>query len=216
MADNDNPKSSEITTEENLESGQNSQSIHEKLAQADAPKTSAFGADLSDLLDDDHDELAPLNSLQAELTAAKKEARENWEKVLRLNAEMQNLQRRTERDISNAHKFALEKFVNELLPVIDSLDSALALAVDDTPAHQAMREGMELTMKMFLDAVNKFNVIQINPVNQPFNPEIHEAMVMQEAPDVPANTVLTVVQKGYVLNERLIRPARVIVSKSTN
>jgi len=130
--------------------------------------------------------------------------------LMRAKAEIENIRRRAEQDVARAHKYALEKFVKELIAVVDSLEHALAAE----GAENAVREGVELTYKMFLDVLAKHGVKQIDPVNEKFNPENHEAMSMQPSADVEPNTVLAVYQKGYLLNDRLVRPARVVVSKA--
>jgi molecular chaperone GrpE len=150
--------------------------------------------------------------LEEELTLAEQRAHENWEKSVRALAELENVRRRAEREVANAHRYGLEKIINALLPVLDSLEQALQLA--DKEANAAMHEGLELTMKLFLDVLQKFDVKPIDPVGMPFDPQLHEAMSIQEIPGTAPNTVVTVFQKGYILNDRLIRPARVIVSKS--
>ncbi|MCG8668177.1 MAG: nucleotide exchange factor GrpE [Pseudomonadales bacterium] len=134
--------------------------------------------------------------------------------VLRAAAEEQNVRRRAERDVENAHKFALEKFSNDLLPVVDTLERALDAAQGDEEAIKATREGVELTLKMLMDALKKHGVEQLDPVGEPFNPQEHEAMSMQPNPDMDPNTVMAVLQKGFSLNGRLVRPAMVIVSKA--
>lgn len=149
--------------------------------------------------------------LEEKLTLAEQKAHENWEKSVRAMAEVDNIRRRTDREVQNAHRYSLEKFANALLPVVDSLEQALQLA--DKHQDQGMHEGLELTMRLFVDVFDKFNVQQLNPEGAIFNPEQHEAMAMQEVVGVPPNTVITVFQKGYMLNDRVIRPARVIVSK---
>jgi molecular chaperone GrpE len=149
--------------------------------------------------------------LEQKLTDAEKQAHENWEKVVRVTAEMDNLRRRSERDVANAHRYGLEKFIKTLLPVVDSLEQAEILA--DKHSDASMHEGIQLTMKLLLDMLEKANVEQMNPVGDVFNPELHEAMTMQVSPDAAPNTVLTVFQKGYKLNDRVIRAARVIVAK---
>ena len=151
--------------------------------------------------------------LQALLTDARSKADEHWEQCLRLQADLENLRKRSERDLVQAHKFALEKFANELLPVKDSLEMGL-LAADDNTDVAKLKEGSELTLKLLATVLEKCNIKEINPLNEEFNPEYHEAMSVQEREDVAPNTVVTVVQKGYLLNERLLRPAMVIVSKT--
>ncbi len=152
--------------------------------------------------------------LQALLEDARSKADENWNQCLRLQAEIDNLRKRNERDLANAHKFALEKFTADLLPVKDSLEMGLAAAAEENADVARLKEGSDLTLKMLGSVLEKFNVKEINPLNETFNPEYHEAMSIQERADVPANTVVAVVQKGYLLNDRLIRPAMVMVSKT--
>jgi molecular chaperone GrpE len=149
--------------------------------------------------------------LQGKLTEAEEKATQNWDRVLRIQAEMDNLLRRVERDIANAHKYALEKFVMELLPVIDTLERAIGHHADDEV--NAVLEGISLTLKMLLSAIQKFGVEQVNPALQAFNPELHQAVSTQDDVSVQAGTVLSVMQKGYTLSGRLIRPALVVVSK---
>lgn len=149
--------------------------------------------------------------LEEKLTLAEQKAHENWEKATRAMAEVENMRRRAERDVANAHKFSLERFANQLLPVVDSLEQAIQLA--DKVENAAMHEGLELTMKLFLDVLQKNQIEQIDPVGEVFDPQQHEAMSMQVVPDAKPNTVVMVFQKGYKLNERIIRPARVIVAK---
>ncbi|MBA2709470.1 MAG: nucleotide exchange factor GrpE [Tatlockia sp.] len=149
-------------------------------------------------------------ALEEKLTLAEQKANENWEKAVRAMAEVDNIRRRAERDIANAHRYGQEKSIQSLLPVIDSLEQAIQL----TEGKDAnMREGLELTLKLFLDAMKKMDVEQINPEGEQFDPHEHEAMSMLEAPGVEPHTIITVFQKGYKLNDRIIRPARVIVAK---
>ncbi|WP_413649258.1 nucleotide exchange factor GrpE [Pantoea sp. B65] len=149
--------------------------------------------------------------LEAELAQSQSGVREAQ---LRAQAEIENIRRRAELDIEKAHKFALEKFANELLPVIDSLERALELADKANPELTAMIEGIELTLKSLLDAVRKYGVEVVGETNVPFNPDVHQAMSMMESEDVPPNHVLMVMQRGYTLNGRLLRPAMVAVSKA--
>ncbi len=152
-----------------------------------------------------------------EASALREQVKEYQEQVLRSQAEMQNVRRRAEIDVEKAHKFALEKFVKELLPVADSLEKA----VETTEASQgederlaSIREGAEMTLNLFMNSLRKFNVAQLNPVGEPFDPQHHEAMSMVPAPDAEPNSVVAVVQKGYTLNDRLVRPAMVVVAKA--
>lgn len=153
-------------------------------------------------------------ALQLQLEDARAKADEHFEKLMRLQAELENTRRRAERELENAHKFALEKFALELLPVRDSLEMGLAAAEGDEAAVTKLREGTELTLRMLIGAMEKFGVKEIDPKGEPFNPEYHQAMTLQETAEYPANTVVAVMQKGYTLNERLIRPAMVMVAKA--
>lgn len=156
----------------------------------------------------------PLEELQKKLKKAQKKADENWDKALRIQAEMENLKRRTQKDLENAHKYGLEKFAKELLSVIDSLELGIHASTSDNPEVVALREGSELTIKQFESVFAKFNIEAIDPTGKTFNPELHQAMTMQPSADVEPNTVINVFQKGYVLNGRLIRPAMVVVSQA--
>jgi len=148
------------------------------------------------------------------LEKARAKADEHYDQMMRAHAELENLKRRHARDLENAHKYALDKFVAELLGVWDSLELGHNAALDETADVPKLREGTELTLKMLSDAMGKFGVEQIDPLNEVFNPELHQAMSMQPRADVPANTVVAVVQKGYTLNGRLVRPAMVMVSQA--
>ncbi|MEJ8325374.1 nucleotide exchange factor GrpE [Kosakonia sacchari] len=150
-------------------------------------------------------------NLEAQLAEAENRERET---VLRVKAEMENLRRRTEQDIEKAHKFALEKFINELLPVIDSLDRALEVADKDNAEMAAMVEGIELTLKNMLDVVKKFGVEVIAETDVPLDPNVHQAIAMVESEEIAAGKVLGVMQKGYTLNGRTIRAAMVTVAKA--
>ncbi len=150
-------------------------------------------------------------NLEAQLVEAQNRERDG---VLRIKAEMENLRRRTELDVEKAHKFALEKFVNELLPVIDSPDRALEVADKANPDNAAMIEGIELTLKSMLDVVRKFGVEVIADTDVPLDPNVHRAIAMVESEDVAAGNVLGVMQKGYTLNGRTIRAAMVTVAKA--
>lgn len=150
-------------------------------------------------------------NLEAQLAEAETRERDS---VLRIKAEMENLRRRTELDVEKAHKFALEKFVNELLPVLDSLDRALEVADKDNDAMAAMVEGIELTRKSMLDVVAKFGVQVVADIDVPMDPNVHQAIAMVESDDVAAGNVLMVMQKGYTMNGRTIRAAMVSVAKA--
>jgi molecular chaperone GrpE len=137
--------------------------------------------------------------------------------ALRAEAEMQNLRRRAERDVQNAHKYGIERLLQNLLPVLDSLEKAVevseaAASDDDDP----QLEGIRLCSKLFVDVLTREGVEALDPLGEPFDPNLHEALSMIENPDLEPNSVMAVIQKGYRLNERLVRPAKVMVSKSTS
>ena len=132
--------------------------------------------------------------------------------ALRTKAEAENIRRRSENEVSNARKYAIEKFAEELLAVVDSLEQGLQAKAEHEES-KAMKEGMELTLKMTLSTLKKFGVEQLNPVEEVFDPQLHEAMTMVPSPDHEKNTIIDVFQKGYSLNGRIIRPARVVVAQ---
>lgn len=152
------------------------------------------------------------DKLAAELATAVAEIETLKEQMLRIQADAQNIRRRAEQDVEKAHKFGVEKFANEMLPIVDSLERALE-AFGDDEALKPMREGVEMTMNMFLSGLGKFKMEQVDPMGQPFDPALHQAMSMIEAPDAEANSVIAVMQKGYTLHGRLVRPAMVVVAK---
>jgi len=153
------------------------------------------------------DLVARVQGLEEQLAAAQDQS-------LRMAADLQNVRRRAEQDVEKAHKFALEKFANDLLPVVDSLERGLEMTSPDDEAIKAVRDGMELTLKLFLDTLKRHQLEPVDPHGAPFNPEHHQAMVMEESIHAEPNTVLKVFQKGYLLNGRLLRPAMVVVAKA--
>ncbi len=158
-------------------------------------------------------EALPAPDLEAELQEARDEAASHLDDLLRARAEIENLRKRAARDVENAHKFGLERFMSELLPVKDSVELGLNAADDTEVDAQKLREGLELTLKLFNTASGKFGLQEVNPEGESFDPEYHQAMSTQEVAGKEPGTVITVVQKGYLLNERLLRPAMVIVAK---
>lgn len=150
------------------------------------------------------------------IAAAEQKTAEHWERIVRMQAEADNAARRTERDISNAHKYAIEKFVGELLPIVDSLELCVINETSDHKAVSSVVEGVNMTLKMFYTAMEKFGIQQINPVGEPYDPEYQQAISVAVDPDLEPNTVVKVLQKGYTLNSRLVRPALVVVSKTEN
>lgn len=159
-------------------------------------------------------EQAVIAKLEAELADAKAQLTEQQDLMLRIKAESENVRRRASMDVEKAHKFALEKFAGELLSVADNLERALEFINREDEAVKGLAEGVDLTLKGFLDTIAKFGVNQVSPLGQPFNPDLHEAMSIQPSADVAPNTVTFVMQKGYELNGRLLRPAMVGVSKA--
>lgn len=176
----------------------------------DVAETAGEDATSGEEVSPDHAELTGM------LEDARSRADEHWNQCLRLQAEVENLTRRAERDVANAHKFALERFAQDLLPVRDSLEMGLSALGQDSTDPEKLREGVDLTLQMLTGVLAKFGIVEVNPQNEAFNPDFHQAMSIQERDDVAPNTVVTVVQKGYLLNERLIRPAMVIVSKAAD
>ena len=153
-------------------------------------------------------------NLSALLEDARAKADDHWDQLLRTRAEMENLRRRHALELEKAHKYALDSFVKDLLGVRDSLELALEAASKEQADLASLREGTELTLKQMADVMSRFGVERLDPRGEPFNPEYHQAMTLQPSTEVPPNTVTTVIQKGYVLNGRLVRPAMVIVSSA--
>lgn len=156
---------------------------------------------------------AKVAELEAALLATQAQLKEQQDAVLRAKAEEQNVRRRAEGDIDKARKYALKKFAGELLPVIDNLERALENGDKENEAAKALLEGVELTLQTFISTVEKFGLTVINPVGEAFNPELHQAIGMQASPDHESNTVMIVMQKGYSLNEQVLRPAMVMVAQ---
>lgn len=159
-------------------------------------------------------EQARIAELEAQLEAAQQASLEERERAIRAVAEMENHRRRAAQDVEKAHKFALEKFAGELLPVLDNLERAIELADKENEALKPMIEGVELTLKSMQSGVAKFGLVALDPTNQPFDPNSHQAMSMIPSADVAPNTVIAVMQKGYELNGRVIRPAMVMIAKA--
>ena len=168
---------------------------------AETTDTSA-GGESSDVT-----EAADGNDALAELQA---KVDENWDKFLRASAELENVRKRAARDVENAHKFALERFAGDLLTVCDSLE--MALGTGDEATVDSLKEGSEATLKLLGSVLARFGIEEVNPEGEPFDPELHEAMTMQPSDDVEPGSVVTVFQKGFTLNGRLLRPARVVVA----
>ena len=155
-----------------------------------------------------------INELELALVAAQSTVADQKDSVIRAKAEVDNIRRRAAQDVEKARKFALEKFAGEMLVSVDNLERALQSIDKEDESKKGVIEGIELTLQGLISSLEKFGVNAVDPQDQPFNPELHQAMSMQEVPDVAPNTVIAVMQKGYELNGRLIRPAMVMVSKA--
>lgn len=152
--------------------------------------------------------------LETALSEAQATVKEQQDSVLRARADMENARRRAEAEVEKARKFALERFAGELLPVVDNLERAIEMTDKDNEAVKSLLEGVEMTHKSFLSTIEKFGLVLIDPQGEAFDPELHQAMSMQESADHAPNTVMAVMQKGYQINGRLLRPAMVMVSRA--
>ncbi|HAA67293.1 MAG TPA: nucleotide exchange factor GrpE [Acidimicrobiaceae bacterium] len=188
-----------------------------KMESARQPQREPSATDETEVdeVGDKSDETASEEASGGELESALAEVDKLRDAALRAEAEMQNMQRRTARDVENAHKFGVERFLQSLLPVVDSLEKAIESAEQASGgAEDAIAEGVVLCHKLLLDVLNKENIEVIDPIGEPFDPNEHQAMSMVENPDMEPNSVFAVVQKGYKLNGRLVRAAMVMVSKA--
>lgn len=192
--DNSNPENMENDTKNNVENDvenqQHANSEEENIDQINEEIT--------------------IELLQDQLEAAEAKASDNWDKALRIQAEMDNLRKRSEKQVEDAHKYAVKKFVEELLPVADSLEMGYAVEGEV----EQIREGIGLTMNVLKNAMEKFSVVAIDPLGEKFNPDLHQAMAMQPSEEYDNDHVSAVMQKGYTLNGRLVRPAMVMVVKN--
>ncbi len=152
-------------------------------------------------------------SVEAQLAKAQETIKDYWDQMMRLRAEIDNNRKRAERDVENAHKYALKNFIENLLPVIDSMEMGMAAARAENATLESIREGSEMTMTMLLQLLEKQGLETIDPRGEKFDPEKHQAMSMIEVADAESNTVVEVMQKGFTLNDRLVRPAMVVVAK---
>ncbi|MEZ8018731.1 nucleotide exchange factor GrpE [Vibrio splendidus] len=177
------------------------------IAEAEKVEEAELNEDAAD------EQESKIAQLEAALLSSESKVKEQQDSVLRAKAEVENMRRRTEQEVDKARKYALNKFAEGLLPVIDNLERAVQAADAENEAVKPILEGVELTHKTFVDTVAKFGLTEINPEGEAFNPEYHQAMSIQESPDHESNTVMFVMQKGYELNGRVIRPAMVMVAK---
>ena len=174
------------------------------------------GQETSTGVADDQSTPQTVDELIAALETARSAAEQARDQALRAQAEAENVRRRTQRDVENAHKFALERFGNDLLPVVDSLERAVEAArtTQRDGAVAAIADGVELSLKLFVDTLARANLVQVDPVGEPFDPKLHQAVSMIESDTAEPGSVLQVLQKGYTLHGRLVRPAMVIVAKT--
>ncbi len=152
-------------------------------------------------------------SVDAQLARAQETIKDYWDQMMRLRAEIENNRKRAERDVENAHKYALKSFIENLLPVIDSMEMGMAAARAENATLDSIREGSEMTMTMLLQLLEKQGLETIDPLGEKFDPEKHQAISMVEVAEAESNTVVEVMQKGFALNDRLVRPAMVVVAK---
>jgi molecular chaperone GrpE len=213
MSDESKASNTEATVEEVAPDA--SENANTEVSSEQVDKTSGNSENQTEVID----EMDTLNAEQliAKVKEAQQKADENWDMALRSKAEMDNVRRRTEKDVSNARKFGVEKLANELLPVKDSMELGIKAAKEiesNDEANTKIIEGMEMTLKLLVTAMDKVGIKEI-PANEgdAFNPEIHQAMTMQEIEGKESNTLVSVFQKGYTLNNRLLRAAMVLVAK---
>jgi molecular chaperone GrpE len=152
-------------------------------------------------------------SLESQLESAQRTIKEYWDQMMRLRAEIDNNRKRAERDIENAHKYATRGLLEDLLPIVDSMEMGLAAAAADNATLESIREGSGMTMNMLMQVLQKNGLQQVDPLGEKFNPEKHQAISMSEVQGAESNTVVEVMQKGFLLNDRIVRPAMVVVAK---
>lgn len=157
-----------------------------------------------------------VDTLSKALSEMQEKVADYWDRLLRKEADMQNLQKRMQDEIEKTRKFAIERFASEILQVLDSIEQGLNFAQSGNVTTETLMEGMKITQSVLMNSLDKQGIVVINPEGEAFNPTFHEAISVQETTEVPPNKVLVVVQKGYMLNNRLLRPARVVVSKAPN
>jgi molecular chaperone GrpE len=184
----------------------------DRQASSPTAQTDDFGGGTTTLMPETAAALVELEQLKSQLAAAEEQARNHWDQYLRSVAELENIRKRSQRDIEAAHRFGIEKLVQELIPVKDSLDLAVENAAKADSA--ALIEGQAATQRLFGKAFEKIGVVELDPIGQPFDANLHEAMAAQPSATAEPNSVLAVVQRGYSLNGRLLRPARVIVARA--
>ena len=209
MSDETNKDSSAANDQAERAEIENEQTTAEQrtVEQSKDELNAEIEAELLDEIEAEQEEQQPVSEQLLEQVAKAND------QVLRVQAEMQNVRRRAERDVESAHKFALDKFAADLLPVVDNLERALAAIDAADEGQKPVAEGLELTLKSFMEVLVRYKIEAIDPAGQPFDAELHQAVSMVPNPDLEANTVMDVFQKGYTLNGRLVRPAMVVVSQ---
>ena len=209
MSDETNKDSSAANDQAERAEIENEQTTAEQrtVEQSKDELNAEIEAELLDEIEAEQEEQQPASEQLLEQVAKAND------QVLRVQAEMQNVRRRAERDVESAHKFALDKFAADLLPVVDNLERALAAIDAADEGQKSVAEGLELTLKSFMEVLARYKIEAIDPAGQPFDAELHQAVSMVPNPDLEANTVMDVFQKGYTLNGRLVRPAMVVVSQ---
>ena len=217
MSNPKNENESAINAEEELiiDAEVDSEALEEAASEAESPEAAEAAEEAVELADMSKAELFK------DAENAREEAAKFRDAALRAEAEMQNVRRRASKDVEHAHKFGAEKLIQNLLPVVDSLEKALESSelvkdLDQDHSAKAVLDGVGLCHKMFLDTLSKENVAVVDPHGEPFDPNLHQAMSMVENPDMEPNSVVAVIQKGYQLNGRLVRPAMVMVSKGVS
>jgi len=170
-------------------------------------------AHLEDVVPEAAAEAEAEDPIELQLEKAQDTIKDYWDQMMRLRAEIENNRKRAERDLENAHKYALKNFVEALLPIVDSMEMGQTAAAADNATLESIREGSSLTMNMLVQVLEKNGLEQLDPVGEKFDPEKHQAMTMIESEDAESNTIIEVMQKGFMLNDRLVRPAMVVVAK---
>ena len=197
-------KTTDESIPEELDSDATEESNDDRQSQSDAPEESKGQSEVEEGQADAADSSAQ-DDTSEELTKVK-------DQLLRTVAEMENVRRRAQRDVENAHKFAVEKLLSDLLPVVDSLEKAEE-AAKNTDNSDSMAEGISLSLKLFVSTLERSGIAIVDPLGEPFDPQLHEAMAMVPNPDAEPNSVMDVMQRGYTLNGRLVRAAKVVVVK---
>lgn len=197
-------------TTEVEESGDNVERVSAEQAESDQPCTETeTETEAGTTGDDEVEDISPEQALeQAQATI-----KDYWDQMMRLRADIENNRKRAQRDVQNAHKYAIKNLVEALLPIIDSMEMGLIAAAAENATLESIREGSELTMNMLVQVLEKQGLVQLDPIGEKFDPEQHQAISMTDDAEAESNTVISVMQKGFLLNDRLVRPAMVVVAK---